>query len=277
MPAPNPIQLGSAVGTGWTFESGSNVSTDQYGIQTCAVRALFPQGDSVLTSIPAEGSSFNTVFGNSYLPSSFLLDFFEGTPSVEYQDGRVARVTFKFKRQDPIWGNRRTISPDTVLNYDSIFNQKSMSVVGLGGVGSVAPLDQLRTDKFGFPEPTVSVKYSTTTSPSIGTGDLSTLYALPGSSKAAGFPIAGDVFVPTTLPVPAGATVAYFDGAAVQAVTVTVDTTFYFQTHYKSHPKGWQLTNLKYDPISNFNFFAVEETWRTYYFFNGVQFIGKSP
>ena len=276
MPAPDPIRLGSAVGTGFTFESGSQTSTDQYGIQTCDVNALFPYGGTVFTFMPAEGSSFTSVFGNAYLPSSFLLDFFEGAPQVEYLDGTVARVKFKFKRIDPLFANRRIISVGAVLNYDSQFNQSSFSVIGLGGTASLS-LTGSNPNKFGFPEPVVSVKYSTTTAPGIGAGDLSTLYALPGSSKTAGFPAAPDVTVPTTFPVSAGSLVQYFDGTEYIAETPAANSIYTFTTSFKAHPRGWQLTNLKYDPIANQNFFAVEETWRNYYFFYGVTFVNHTP
>src|SRR5258705_10017448 len=133
-----PIKLGSASGTAWTFQSSSSATTDQYGIQTCEVKGLFPDGSSVFSNIPAEGTSFSSVFGNSYLPATFLLDFFEGTPSVEYQDATVARVNFKFKRIDPLFVNRRIISVDSVLNYDSQFNQSSFSVLGLGGTATLS-------------------------------------------------------------------------------------------------------------------------------------------
>ncbi len=272
-----PIQLGSAIGTGWTFESGSNSTTDQYGIQTCSVKALFPQGDQIFSNIPAQGVSFSTVFGgNTYLPSSFLLDFFDGAPTIEYLDARVARANFKFKRIDPLFANRRTISVDSVLNYDSQFNQSSFSVLGLGGTASLS-LTGPNPNTFGFPEPVVSVKYATATAPGIGSGDLSTLYALPGSSKTQGFPTAGDLIVPTAFTVPAGSLVQYFDGSNYVAQTPAVDTLYNFQTRYKAHPKGWQLTELKYDPIANFNFYAVEETWRNYYFFFGVTFVNHTP
>lgn len=276
MAGTSPIKLGSASVSGWTFQTGSNSTTDQYGIQSCDVMALFPDGSNVYNNIPAEGSSFSTVFGNSYLPSSFLLDFFEGAPRVDFLEGTVAKTIFRFKRIDPLFANRRTISVDTVLNYDSQFNQSSFQVVGLGGTAGLS-LTGPNPNTFGFPEPTVSVKYSTSTPPGIGAGDLSTLYALPGSIKAQGFPTPSDVTIPTTFLAPAGALVGYFDGSTYQSLQVNVDTTFTFSTRYKSHPRGWQLTKLQYTPVANRNFFAVEETWRNYYFFFGVQFVSKVP
>src|SRR5574337_720454 len=108
MPGDAPIKLGSANTTGWTFQTGSNSTTDQYGIQTCDVIALFPNGSSVSDYIPSEGSSFSSVFGNSYLPSDFKLDFFEGTPRIDFVEGTVAKAIFRFKRIDPLFVNRRT-------------------------------------------------------------------------------------------------------------------------------------------------------------------------
>lgn len=276
MPTPSPIKLGSAAVPGWTFQVGSNSTTDQYGIQSCDVMALFPDGSSVSSNIPAEGSSFNSVFGNSYLPPDYKLDFFDGAPRIDFVEGTVAKAIFRFKRIDPLFVNRRIISVDTILNYDSQFNQQSIAVIGLGRTAALSLTGQ-NPNAFGFPEPTVSVKYSTTTPPGIGSGDLSTLYAQPGSPKAAGFPAANDVTVPNTFLVPANSLVAYFDGTDYQSVQPSVDTTFTFSTRYKAHPRGWQLTKLSYNPVANQSFYAVEEIWRNYYFFFGVQFISKVP
>ncbi len=273
-----PIRLGSAT-SGWTFESGSSVEESASGIQSCTVQALWPDGDTVLGNLPAAGASASTIDGSGFIPSSFLLDYTEAGPNIDYLEGRIARGKFKFKRQDP---NRtgptasRNVFADTVLNYDSQFNQSSIAVTGLGGTSTLS-LTGNNPNTFGFPEPKVRVVYNTTTDPAVGIGDLGTLYALPGSAKATGFPPVNDVTVPAAYLVPAGALVQYFDGTDYVAVVPTANTTFQFQTVYKPHPRGWQLINLKYDPVANRSFFDVEEQWRNYYFFFGVVFVGASP
>ncbi len=275
MPGTSPIQLGSAV-SGWTFEAASSVEESASGIQTCTVQALWPIGSTVLSNLPAAGSSVSAI--TSYIPSSFLLDYTEAGPGVDFIEGTIARVKFKFKRQDP---NRtditasRQVFADTVLNYDSQFNQQTFAVVGLGGISNVGLTGQ-NPNQFGFPEPKVTVKYNSTTEPDF-TGTLANMYALPGSTKAQGFPNVGDVTVPSTFLVGPGGVASYFNGTTFVSVLVTVPTTFQFSTIYKSHPRGWQLINFKYDPVANRSFFDVEEQWRNYYFFFGTQFIGKSP
>ncbi len=277
MPGTSPIRLGSAT-SGWTFESGSSVDESASGIQSCTIQALWPDGDTVLSNLPAAGASASTVDSSGYIPSSFLLDYTEAGPNVDYLEGRIARAKFKFKRQDP---NRtgatasRQVFADTVLNYDSQFNQQTLAVVGLGGVSNVGLTGQ-NPNTFGFPEPKVTVKYNSSTEPDF-TGTLANLYALPGSARAAGFPNVGDVTVPSTFPVGTGAVITYFDGMNYVSVLLTRPTTFYFETIYKAHPRGWQLINFKYDPVANRSFFDVEEQWRNYYFFFGVTFIGASP
>ncbi len=277
MPGTSPIRLGSAVG-GWTFESASSISTSASGIQTCAVNALWPTADTVLSNLPTAGTSISVIEPTGFIPASFLLDLTEDGPGVDYLEGKIARAKFKFKRQDP---NRtgstasRQVFADTVLNYDSQFNQSTLAVIGLGGTSEVSITGQ-NPNQFGFPEPKVTVKYNSSTEPDF-TGTLSNLYALPGSARAAGFPNVGDVTVPSTFPVGPGAVVSYFDGAHFVSLLISVPTTFQFQTVYKSHPRGWQLINFKYDPVANRSFFDVEEEWRNYYFFFGTTFIGKSP
>ncbi len=275
MPGTSPIQLGSAV-SGWTFEAASSVEESASGIQTCTVQALWPIGSTVLSNLPAAGSSVSAI--TSYIPSSFLLDYTEAGPSVDFIEGTVARVKFKYKRQDP---NRtditasRQVFADTVLNYDSQFNQQTFAVIGLGGVTNVGLTGQ-NPNQFGFPEPKVIVKYNSSTEPDF-TGALSNLYALPGSSRAAGFPNVGDVTVPSTFSVGAGGVVTYFNGSNFVSELLSADTTFTFSTVYKSHPRGWQLINFKYDPVANRRFFDVEEQWRNYYFFFGVALVSRFP
>jgi hypothetical protein len=243
------------------------------------VSALWPDGSTVLSNLPAAGASVSAIEGTGYIPSSFLLDLTEDGPAIDYIEGRIARSKFKFKRQDP---NRigatasRQVFADTVLNYDSQFNQASISIMGLGGTVSLS-LTGANPNVFGFPEPVVTVIYNTSTEPAAGMGDLSTLYALPGSARAADFPTIGDVTVPTVYPVPAGALVQFFNGTTYVPAQPLVDTTFTFETTYKPHPRGWQLTNLKCDPVSGRSFFDVQEKWRNYYFFFGVRFISAFP
>ncbi len=277
MPGTSPIRLGSAV-SGWTFESGSSVEESASGIQSCTVQALWPDGDTVLSNLPAAGASASTIDSSGYIPSSFLLDYTEAGPNIDYLEGRIARVKFKFKRQDP---NRtgatasRQVFADTVLNYDSQFNQQTFAVIGLGGVANVSITGQ-NPNQFGFPEPKVTVKYNSTTEPDF-TGTLANLYATPGSARAAGFPNVGEVTVPSTFQVAAGGVVTYFNGTNFVSELLSAATTFVFETIYRSHPRGWQLIAFKYDPIANRSFFDVEEQWRNYYFFFGTQLISRTP
>ncbi len=277
MPGTSPIKLGSAA-SGWTFEAASSVEESASGIQSCTIQALWPDGDTVLSNLPAAGASVSAIEGTGYIPSSFLLDYTDAGPNVDYLEGRIARAKFKFKRQDP---NRtgstasRQVFADTVLNYDSQFNQQTFAVVGLGGISNVGLTGQ-NPNQFGFPEPKVTVKYNSTTEPDF-TGTLANMYALPGSAKALNFPNVGDVTVPSTFQAAAGAVVTYFNGSNFVSVLLTAATSFVFSTIYKSHPRGWQLINFKYDPVANRSFFDVEEQWRNYYFFFGTQLISVTP
>ncbi len=277
MSGTSPIRLGSAT-SGWTFESGSSVEESASGIQSCTIQALWPDGDTVLSNLPSAGASASTIDSSGYIPSSFLLDYTEAGPNIDYLEGRIARAKFKFKRQDP---NRtgptasRNVFADTVLNYDSQFNQQSFAVIGLGGVANVSLTGQ-NPNQFGFPEPKVTVKYNSSTEPDF-TGTLANMYALPGSAKAAGFPNVGEVTVPHTFQASAGSVVTYFNGTDFISILLSVDTSFTFEVIYRSHPRGWQLINFKYDPIANRSFFDVEEQWRNYYFFFSVRFISAFP
>lgn len=268
MPAGDPIRLGSAAGTQLIFESNSTVTTSDSGIQSCSVKALYGDGQNVFSVIPAAGVSFNSVFGNSYLPSSFLVDYTEGGPTIDYLDGRVARVTITFKRQDPAQTNSRKIFVDSTINYQSALGPMSW-ILASGTEAS--------ENIFGFPEPVVTVKYNSNTRPGIGSGGLAQLYAQPGSPNASGFPDAPDITVPISIPVAAGAVVTYFNGTTFVTVTLSVPTLFNFILVFKANPRGWQLIKLKSDPVASSNFYDVEENWRNFYVFTGVTFVSAIP
>ncbi len=270
-----PIKLGSAV-AGWTFESGSNVETSPSGIQTISVKALWPVASTVLSNLPVAGASVSTIESSGYIPSSFVLDYSEGGPVIEYLDGTISRVTFKFKRQDPGQIGVRRISVDSVVNYESPLNQNVLTITNNWGGGT----DVHQTfGPFGFPEPVTSVKYNTTTAPGIGAGTLLQLYALPGTTNAQGFPPTPSIFNAVSIPVPVGSTVSYStDGVNITTVgPLTVATTFNFVTEYRPNVLGWQLTKLKSDPIAAATFYDVEEQWRTYYFAHATTLIGTIP
>lgn len=278
MPAGDPIRLGSATGTTLIFEANSTVTTSDSGIQSCSVKALYPDGQNVFNAIPAAGTPFSSVFGNSYLPSNFLVDYTEGGAGIEYLEGRVARVTITFKRQDPTQTNTRKIFVDSTLNYNSPLVQQTLTFLVYSG-GSVSTASAGGTfSPMGFPDPIVTVKYSSSSRPSIGAGGLSQLYALPGSQNAQGFPDTPTISIPVSIPIQVGATVTYFDGTEFQTVgPFTHTSTMNSIIEYRPNSLGWQLTRLKSDPQAAANFWDVEEEWRTTYFFFRVVFVSFVP
>jgi hypothetical protein len=278
MPGTVPIRLGSAT-SGFTFETGSRVTTSESGIQSCAVKALWPTADTIFSNLPVAGATFNSVFGNSFLPSSFLLDYTDSGPDIEYLEGIIARVTLQFKRQDPTQTNVRKIFVDSVINYESPLNENTLTFIAYSG-GGAATSGLSTFGPFGFPEPVVTVKYNTNTRPGIGSGSLSQLYALPGSTNALGFPNAPSIFNQVSVPVQPGGSATYYDATAAAFVLVgpvTVLTTLTFVTEYRPNVLGWQLTRLKSDPVAASAFFDVEEEWRTYYFAYGSSFVSAVP
>ncbi len=270
-----PIRLGSAV-SGWTFESGSSIETSTSGIQTISVKALWPAGDTILSNLPAAGASVSTIESTGYIPSSFVLDYSESGPAIEYLEGRIAEATFRFKRQDPGQLGVRRVFVDSVINYESPLNQNTLTIFNNWGGGT----DTHQTfGPFGFPEPVTTVKYNTTTAPGIGTGSLPQLYALPGSANASGFPATPSIFNNISIPVAVGSTVMYSnDGVNIITVgPLTVETTFNFVTEYRLNLLGWQLTKLKSDPVAAGAFYDVEEQWRAFYFCHSTQLINTVP
>ncbi len=263
MPGTSPIQLGSAV-SGWTFEAASSVEESASGIQTCTVQALWPIGSTVLSNLPSAGASASVI--TSYIPSTFLLDYTESGPGVDFIEGTVARVKFKFKRQDP---NRsgsvasRLVTTDTILNYQTFIPTQSLLLAGTGVSQNPAP--------FGFPEPVATVVYNTSSEPSYSDG----IYALPGSARASGFPTVAAIIVTYQYIAQAGWTVYLANGDVYGPLARM--TTFSFYLTFVADPKGWQLQKVKYSPIANRAFYDVEEQWRIAYYFSSTAFVGTSP
>lgn len=275
----DPIKLGAATSSQLMFETGSRVTTSDSGIQSCSVKALCSDGANVFRNLPAAGTPFSTVFGTSYLPASFLVDYTDSGPEIEYLEGKIARVTFNFKRQDPTQVGVRKIFVDSVINYESPLNESTLTFIVFSG-GGAATSGLSTFGPFGFPEPVVTVRYNSNQRPSIGAGDLNTLYALPGSSHASGFPSTPSIFVPLSIPISPGGTVTYFDRnseAFVTAGPVTVQTVVTLVTEYRPNTLGWQLTRLKSDPLAAANFWDVTEEWRTFYFAYGTTFQSSVP
>jgi hypothetical protein len=265
-----PIKLGSAAGTVLVFEKGSRVTTSDSGIQSCAVQALCPDGANVFSFVPPAGALFSNVFGNNYLPSNFKVDYTGGGADIEYLEGKAARITFNFKRPDP---NRTQGRAGAKIGVDSAINYKS--ILDAWQVPAVQASDGTMPSKFGFPEPIVTVKYVATTPPPIG-GGLSGLYALTGSSAAAGFPVLAQLAVPLDFTLKDGSVVTYFDGTKFQSYTCSGAQVVHFRMIFTPNPLGWQMEKLKWDPQADSSFYDVEETWRGAYFFNSVQFLGHT-
>jgi hypothetical protein len=269
--AGEPIKLGSAAGTRLVFERGSRITTTDSGIQSCSVSALCPDGANVFNFIPLAGANFNNVFGNSYLPATFKVDYTGGGADIEYLEGKAARVTINFKRPDP---NRVTGRPGAKISVDSAINYKS--ILDQWGRPAVSAADGTSPSVIGFPEPIVSVKYVSVTAPTIG-GGLGPLFAQPGTPRTAGFPNLSEIDVALDFTVPNGTIVSYFDGTAFQSFTAVGTQVLHFQSIFIPNPFGWKLEKLKWDPQSDSSFFDVEEAWRGQYFFYGVRLTGHSP
>ncbi len=262
-----PIRLGSAV-SGWTFESGSSIETSASGIQTISVKALWPDASTILSNIPAYGSSVSVIESTGFIPSSFVLDLNETGPAIEYLEGLIARATFKFKRQDPARTglSSRVVFVDTIINYKSLLSPWLNYQISATG--------EVQDGVFGFPEPVCTVKYNSTTQVVFSDG----IYALPGTARAVDFPPVPAISVPISFVAGVGAVVSYYDGTTFVSVgPLAANTTFNFSSDFVANPRGWQLVKLKIDPIAARSFFDVEETWRNFYLFQGVHFVNAIP
>jgi hypothetical protein len=272
--AGEPIKLGSAAGSRLIFQTGSRITTSDSGIQSCSVQALCPDGANVFSFLPAAGANFNNVFGNSYLPADFKVDITGGGYDIEYLQGKAAKVTINFKRQDPNapgGGGRAAakISVDSAINYKTVFGA-SFSMAASG--------DQSGESTIGFPEPIVTVKYNADTPPVIGGGSLSSLYALPDSAKAAGFPTLAEIVIPLKIVVGTGTSGGYYNGSTIVSFgPLTAPQLFQFTISFIPNPLGWQLTKLKWDPVSGESFYDVEENWRGFYTVGATKFISQGP
>lgn len=266
-----PIRLGSALAGGLVFQTGSTLSTDDKGIQSGNILARY--GGGPLPSL-ARGTPYNEVFDNGYLPSSFVLD----SLAVEFLPGKALQGTIVFKRVDPAQAGRTkaTIAVDSAVNYKSVLSGQFYPGPFIGVPASGDP----NLDLMGFPEPIVTVSYNANTMPPIARG-ANGLYATPDEPAAAGFPTLADIRVRFNVRLGRGASGQYWNGTAFVAFgPLTVDTIFQFRFIFTANPLGWQLQKLKWDPVGNPTTptaYAIEEQWRGYYFFTGVEFLRQVP
>ncbi len=270
MAGTSPIKLGSASLSSWTFEAASSISTSPSGIQSCVVSALWPDGSTILSNLPAAGASVSAIESTGYIPSSFVLDLTEKGPDIDYIEGRIARAKFTFKRQDP---NRKGSTASRQVFVDGVINYKSL----LQYISFQLATGESQDGIQGFPEPICTVMYNSDTEPGIADG----LYALPVSTRASGFPSVPDIGVPASYILPAGSKVSYYNNttnvSSFTNLTVSVQTIMNFSQNFKANPNGWQLQKIKITPVANRSFFDVEETWRISYVFSGNVLLGTIP
>lgn len=265
-----PIKLGSAFNGGLIFQSGSKVTTNDAGIDEAQIKVLY--GGGALPSL-TKGTPYSAIFGNGYLPDSFLLD----TGEVDFLDGLVLGGTITFKRQNPLLTGRTKakIYTDSAINYDSPFLQTVLTVIA--GNSSAGVGGSVGTGKFGFPEPVVTVKYNDSTQPSI-TGNITSLYATPGSAAAQGFPSVADITVPYSVPAGVGAYVSYFNGSAIVSKgPLVANTLLTFNLVFRANPLGWQLQRVKSDPISGPAFYDIEQEWKMSFFYASSNLVSAVP
>src|SRR6266436_3608484 len=151
------VRLGSALEPHLIFQDGSTITTSTSGIQECSIKALCPDAAHVFDFVPKAGDTYNTVFGNSYLPDDFKVDYTGGGAQLDYLKGNAAQITLTFKRPDPTTAGENARANATVA-VDSVINYKSL----LGGIAPV-PLRDVSGEAvtaLGFPEPVVTVKYN---------------------------------------------------------------------------------------------------------------------
>jgi len=276
----DPIRLGSALLPKLIFQDGSSITTGDSGIQECSIKALCPDAANVFNFIPKAGDSYDTVFGNNYLPDDFLVDFTGGGATITYGKGNTAEITLNFKRPDPATEttdgppgqNGRTVSVDSAINYKSL----------LDGIAPFPLLDAsgAPSSQLGFPEPIVTVKYNTATPPPIAGGSVDSLYALPTDPRASGFPAMANIFFPLVVLLKPGVSGQYFNSGSNSYTSfgpLTVGTVLNFQLMFIANPLGWQLQRLKWDPVSGETFYDVEEEWRGKFYYAGVEFITIAP
>ncbi len=281
-----PIKLGSAAGTVLIFETGSKINTSTSGVQSCTIKAVYGDGQNIFSKIPAAGTPFNEVFGNSYLPGDFKVDTTGGGYDIEYIEGKAARVTINFKRPDPAQppggnGQRaRKVSVDSTIKYQNLVSSSIIGYAG-GATGFGAQIGQPQDDpglRYGFPEPVITVTYNQDARPTIEQMTR-TLYIQAGDPRAEDFPDTPTITTPMKLPAPTGSVVAYTTNNSEVVVDgpLASDYTYTMNMLFAPSQLGFKLTGFKWEPHADEAFFDVTETWQMYYSITGSQFVSKQP
>jgi hypothetical protein len=236
----DPIKLGSALQPRLIFKDGSTITTDATGIQSCSVIGQCADGANVFNYVPLAGATFDSVFGNSYMPATFKVDYTGGGAQITYLKGGAAEIQLNFKRPDPTQTGAasRKISVDSVTKFVKI-NGVFFGVDVPQNTEFVPPIT------IAIPEPIVTVTYNSSTAPSLSSPSL----ALPSDTAAIGFPP-----VPPDFSFPFPLSVFGVAGNTDIVVATAAD--------------HWQRTELKWEPVADSSAFAVTEYWRRQFFTN---------
>ncbi len=253
MAGTSPIRLGSAGSAALVPTTSSSISTDEFGVQHGTITYNVGPETAAAGLRISLGSAYSGTLGSF---SGFVV---EKSGDIKGAEGNCATVDVGYAKIDPLFV--RTIEVDSVLNYSS--NALSQLVIWTAGIA--------QNNIFGFPDPTVSVKYASATEPNIGTSGIYSMNPL-------NFPDTPDILVPFTFHVLAGSVISYWDGMTFTSVgPLEGPATFIFNLDFISNPRGWQLTKIVSNPIANRSFFAIEEQWRNFYTFRGAFFVSRTP
>ncbi len=237
MAAHDPIKVGSASLTDFVPQPGAQITTNEFGTDSCDLVYYVSDFSAAAALRPAQGSAYG---GGSSLP---LSGFYVHDASVRLLEGRTAELTVQYKKK-----NTARVPLVTAGSDLKVSNIVSTAVSALSAFGAS-----------GFPEPTVSVKYCSSTAPSFSS-ILAVTKALDAASIA-GFPTLADITQPFTINAP---------GFTENGNPIPVGARYEF--YWKPSPY-WKNTKLEYTTLCGGIFYEVSEGWRNFYYYVGFRAI----
>lgn len=271
--ADEPIRLGTAALSTLVAESGSHITTDDFGLQHGTVRHWLGDQSVAQSSRFALGSSYS---GTLPQFSGFYVD---KSGDITGIDGKCANLDVEYVRLDPLWSNVPKRTHD-------------LQLVNVSTADPGAGFGQL-TETFSqalvpMPHPVLTYKYASASYPS----SLGTYSANPGSAPTMAdfvFKLQNHDFTSSSLTTEqrtvtvTGTLITFNPDGSCTRTTYTTAATFtgvfastaistinIFNLNFTIDPQGWFCIKEDVTPTGAGAFYLIEQQWKRNYVFNGA-------
>lgn len=232
MSAGDPIRLGAAATASALIpESGSDISTDDYGIDVGTITFFCPDQSVARASAPARGEKYGSGTGKLAQFAGMYAD----TSRIIGAEGKAARVITTYKKMVDGWNSL------PVVTSDNISTQAVARVEYRFASGTTAYTNDTQGVDVVVPQPVLTYRLARETRPD----------GLLGTFKSRG----DLVSAPATGPFSFSSRNIF---SSISNATVRVT--------YLPNPNGWLCIRNDCVPICGGRFYQIEQVWKMFYY-----------